>query len=285
MTDHIPERERYSLVYGRQGPPERDSQRMRTRLGALIEEYKTSNLYKAVLLRLGVDAHCGRQFVSWRRFGETVELRDLMDTVSVVFDEIQTGRSLVSEQTKRFLREVNLIFQEEHVTYRADDRGVVRLTVDQEFEWNRTATIAGLGRSRFANAMKNFEEAHDDLSKTSPDGKGAIRAVFDAAENVFKVMFPKEPRLTAAAARTRLTPVLQKLYSGNGPATAAASKQLDALCNWVDGAQNYRHEHNKEEVIEPPIDIAVLFLSTGAANIRWLIGVDAATNKAVETRP
>lgn len=175
---------------------------------------------------------------------------------------------------------MNLIFQEEHVTYRADNRGVVRFAVDPEFEANHAATLAGLGQSRFANAASNFDEAYKELSKTPPDGKGAIRATFDAAENVFKVMFKGETRLTSSAVRKQLAPVIQRLYSGNGPATAAASKQVDAFCDWVNGCHNYRHEHDQEDVIEPPLEIAVLFVSTGGAYIRWLIDIDAQTNKS-----
>ncbi len=97
-------------------------------------------------------------------------------------------------------------------------------------------------------------------------------------------MFKGETKLNSAAARKQLVPVVQRLYSGNGPATAAVSKQLEAFCDWVDGAHHYRHEHNQEHIIEAPLEVAVLFVSTGAAYIRWLIDIDAQT-KSKEGSP
>jgi hypothetical protein len=281
MADHtrIPERARFSLLYLRQGAPGPDSKRMRRRLGILISERQSPRLYEQVRAKLGVDVPLGSESNLWVRFFEEAELRDVLDLITLAYDAIQAGRQTLSTEGYVFLEAVNLIFQEEHVTYRADDHGVVHFAVDAEFERNRAATLAGLGQSRFANAASNFHEAYNELSKTPPDGKGAIRAMFDAAENVFKVMYKGEPRLTSAAVRKQLAPVVQRLYSGNGPATAAASKQLDAFCDWIDGCHNYRHEHGQPEVIEPPLEIAVLFVSTGGAYIRWLIDVDAQNNK------
>ena len=69
-----------------------------------------------------------------------------------------------------------------------------------------------------------------------------MRATFDAAEALFKLMFPREPRLTAKAASTNLRALLQRMTDGNPPADAASAKALDSLCEWIEACQNYRHE-------------------------------------------
>ena len=65
-----------------------------------------------------------------------------------------------------------------------------------------------------------------------------MRATFDAAEALFKMMFPREPRLTAKAASINLRPAVQPMTDRNTPAAAASVKVLDSLCEWVE--QNYR---------------------------------------------
>jgi hypothetical protein len=261
--ENLPELERFSLNYLRQGTPGSDSQRTRTRLGIFISKLRLESLYELIRGRLGAPVPVGFNGVQWVTFFGTAKLRDVLDTITLAYHAIQAGRVTPSREAERFVREVNTIFQEEHVGYRADERGVVRFAVDAEFEASRLATIAGLGQSRFANAASNFDEVHRELSKTPPDGKGAVRATFDAAENVFKVMFDGERRL---AIEKQLVPVVQRLSTGNGPAREAALKQLEAFCDWVDGCHNYRHEHGQEEVIEPPLEIAVLLVSIGLRN-------------------
>ena len=68
----------------------------------------------SVSLCRSLTATCGRKFF------EQAELRDVLDTITLAFDAIQAGCQTPSTEGIIFLREVNVIFQEEHVTYRAD---------------------------------------------------------------------------------------------------------------------------------------------------------------------
>ena len=105
--------------------------------------------------------------------------------------------------------------------------------------------------------------------------KNSIRAVFDSAEGLFKLMFPNETRLTASAARRQLLPVVQRIYAGDPPALTSASKMVASFSEWVDGAHPYRHEHGSEEVAQPPLELAVNLLSLGITNVRWIAELDA----------
>ena len=54
-------------------------------------------------------------------------------------------------------------------------------------------------QSRYANVLDSIEKAHSRLTEIPPNGKDSIRAVFDSAEGLFKLMFPNETRLTGSA--------------------------------------------------------------------------------------
>jgi hypothetical protein len=70
----------------------------------------------------------------------------------------------------------------------------------------------------------------------------------------------------------------QKAYAGDAVALRAAMKQLASFKDWVDASHNYRHEQGSEEPVQPPIDLAVLAVSNGAAYIRWLVALDNDAN-------
>ena len=103
-----------------------------------------------------------------------------------------------------------------------------------------------------------------------------MRAVFDANENLFKLMFPQAPRLTASEVKSRLRPVLERRYGSDATARRAALKVADALSEWVDGVHNYRHAEGAEEPTPPPFSLALVLMSNGAAFLRWLAEMDAA---------
>ncbi len=118
---------------------------MRTCLGILISKLRLESLYELIRGRLGCPVPVGYNGVPWVAFFETAKLRDVLDTITLAYHAIQAGRVTPSREAERFVQEVNIIFQEQHVAYRADERGVVRFAVDAEFEAGRLATIAELG--------------------------------------------------------------------------------------------------------------------------------------------
>jgi hypothetical protein len=54
---------------------------------------------------------------------------------------------------------------------------------------------------------------------------------------------------------------------------------LRSLKEWVDAAHFYRHEQGAEQIAQPPQSLAVYLVSSGAAHLRWLAELDAATLK------
>ena len=113
------------------------------------------------------------------------------------------------------------------------------------------------------------------LAKASSDGKTAIRSTFGAAEALFKLMFPKSPRLTASDAQSKLEPLLQRAYGTDSVAKRAAMKLTAAFVDWIDAAHFYRHEPGHEGPTQPPLALTVDMVSVGASFIRWLAELDA----------
>ncbi len=223
---------------------------------------------------LGVGVGVGRPS-HWGSFCVDSNIRDLLDAITLTHSfllerRLASASGLWSDGARR-------IFLEERLAYEIDNSCVVHPSVDQEFQRNRHATVAGLQSPRYANSLAAFERVSDELASEPPNGKDAWRAVFTAVEGLFRLMFSSAPQLNTAAVDANLTPLVQKIYSGDAVALRAATKQLASLKDWVDASHNYRHEPGSEEPVQPPIDLAILAIANGASFLRWLIGLDRAS--------
>jgi hypothetical protein len=177
----------------------------------------------------------------------------------------------------QWITEASRIFLEENVRYKIDSSGGVHFSIDEEFERARGASIAALQGPRYSNVLNAFEQAYTELTAVPPDGKGAIRAAFSAAEGLFRLMFPSSPRLTAGEIDKHLGPYLQSAFATDATALGATSKLLASFKDWVDSAHFYRHEPGKEEIAQPPLTLAINLVSLGASYIRWLAEMDTIT--------
>jgi hypothetical protein len=279
MPDAPPIGQRFSHVYIQRDEPTHDSVRMRRRLAALVDTFP--DLYGVnvvVRQKLGVDVPNYGGNIPWREFFADCALQDVLDFVTVAYWYLDAKRRAgvrKREPWDRWCREVQQIFEEENVHYRVDERGGVHFRFDAEFESNRAATIASLQGPRYRAALTGFEDGMAALAKAPPDGKGAIRSTFAAAEGLFRLMLEKSPRLTAVEAQQRLEPLLQRIHAQDNVAMGAASKLLNAFKDWIDAAHFYRHEEGQKDPVQPPLTLAVQMVSVGASFIRWLAELDA----------
>jgi hypothetical protein len=277
MPENAPPRgHRFSHVYLDRGEPAQDSDRMRRRLAALVEELPDlkDNLAPVVPRELGVDVPWGP---NWKEFFRECNLKDVLDAITIAHRLLLSKRASGTRQPSapdRWLREVQRIFREENVHYDVDDQGGVHFYLDEEFARNRAATIAALQSARYANVLHSFEGGLVALSQVPPDGKGAVRATFAAVEGLFRLMFPKAPRLGATESEV-IRPRLQAAHAGDNVAQSASGKLLTSFKEWIDAAHLYRHEQGKEEVAQPPLTLAVYLTSMGASHLRWLAELDA----------
>ena len=270
--------QRFSHVYLDRGKPANDSSKMRLRLAALmggIPDLK--GFAPEVPKELGVAVPTSAYQGYWPEFFRDCEIEVALDTATIAY------RYLVAKRTRgmvdlgagdKFAKEVARIFAEERVAYRIDSRGGVHPLVDPEFDVNREASIAALRGTRYANVLDAVERAQTSLAEIPPDGKGAIRSTFAAAEGLFKLLFPKEPKLTGEAAKRQLASLVQRIYAPDTAALRATSKLVAGFAEWIDSAHNYRHEQGSEEIAQPPFELAVNLISLGNSFIRWLAELD-----------
>ena len=258
--------------------------RARRRVAALIDSLKDleSGLPAYLHEEMGVQLHWRAMSVHWVDTLAKFEARDFLDVITMIYRFLASkkarGAPMHKQETaKYFVATCARIFDEEQLQYTIDEHGGVHFKVDTEFAATNAATIAALGLARYANAKAEFDKAMKDLSGATPDGKQAIRGVFNAAEGVFKLMHPKAAKLVAADAIKSLQTTVQSLYANNPTAQRAANKAVPAFGDWVDSCHNYRHEEGVEEPSQPPLDLAVQLIGTGSSFLRWLIAIDQQT--------
>jgi hypothetical protein len=208
----------------------------------------------------------------WDSFFTDCELRDLLDSITLIHDSILATEGIRSAIAWRGL--IARIFREENVRYQIDDDGIVHFSVDEEFERARLASLSVLQEPRYQNVRALFERVYLELDKVPPDGKEAIRATFAALEGLFRIMFDRANRLGSDEIQTYLQPYLERKYAGQMPALNASQKMARSFKEWVTGAHFYRHEQGQEEVVQPPIELAIATVSSGAAYLRWLAELD-----------
>jgi hypothetical protein len=271
---------RFSQLYISQPSPLPDSARARRRIGKVLESLTKANVNTVRDLsghldqELGVPVNVEYGF-EWPSFFEKAAIRDFLDAITLMNNFfLSKGMSAYS---RNLTAEARRIFSEERLAFEIDDQGVVHPAVDQEFQRNRRATVAGLQDVRYANSLAAFERVSDELACVPPNGKDAWRAVFAAAEGLFRQMFRSAPQLNAAAIDAHLAPLAQRVHGQDAVALRATMKLIASFKDWVDASHNFRHEPGGHEQAQPPIDVAVLAVSNGTAFLRWLIALDQTT--------
>jgi hypothetical protein len=255
-----------------------DTPRLRIQLLALFEReargvtaWKT---YDWLRRQTGADVPLIGATQDWEKFFKRGDLRDVLDSVTAVYAVLKSDGS--HEAAGRWLRGVEFAFNAQNVKYRVDTDGSVLLRVDDHFQIDRVAALAGMEGQRYQGVRAEFDGAYHALTAEHPNGKQAIRGVFEACEVVFKLMFPGAQRLAAPQLGQHLSPFVAEHYAADRPAQQAADKLIQGFTDWVASAQFYRHGQGQEEPNQPPLEVAITLLSSGASYLRWLIHLDKA---------
>lgn len=278
MSDFIPKEDvpvgkRYSEIYIDRGQPVQDHPRMRFRLAALIQDtelfWMNETLGKEAEKKLGLRTPYSTTS-SWKKTLADWDLRDVLDLITVAGRLLRNARG--PGATKIWAALINQIFLDLNIAYRVDEQSGVHPYPDEEFSRAMAATIAALQSPKYANALNEFEIGSKAISA---DNKNAVRRTFASAEGLFRVMFPKSPRLTAGEV-DQLSAILDKLYGNDSAAAGAARKILASFKDWIDACHFYRHESGQQEVSQPSLSLTVHLVSSGASFIRLLAELDVA---------
>lgn len=267
----------FSRLYIDRGRPSSDSRRFRIRLATFADQmfFKSSTMTELryrfatdIGARLGVKVPWVGTSVSIEKFFIEAEIRDVLDSVTILFLRF-SGQGYRSEALV-WRKHVEQVIFEENLYYNVDENCIVHLLVDQEFEFNRAAALGALASQRWSEARADFEAAFKHLR--NGEGKQAIRMMFPAVEVAFRVMTKNAAsRLMPNEAKKNMNPLLEQKYAGNLPAIDAGKQLLEAFEKWIVASQPYRHGQAVENVSDPPLDLVVAHLSTGAAFLRWMI--------------
>ena len=275
MDQGDPTSKRFSHVYLMGGEALPDSKRARVRIAHLLSVMAIDNaqLGRTVARELGVDVPFSYGGYQFRQFLDSCELRDFLDFVSLVSSSAHPTQTV----GKQWISESRRIFAEEQLRYVINDAGGVRFSIDAQFESAVQTTIRSLGHATLKGAFTSYEHALDAMSKAPPDGKTAIRSLFEAVEIAFKTLCPGPARIGGSEIAKHLVPELSKEYAADKIAMQVAAKMASSLSDWVEAAHFYRHGQTGPEPVQPPLDLAVALVSEGMSFLRWLARLHVAS--------
>jgi hypothetical protein len=273
MSGDAPQGQRFSHVYLDRSRPVGESRRARIRLRTLAMSF--DSLVHSII----VQEELGLEHTNWHTFFDEVEICDVLDFITIAYRHLAKQSHTGSHNARKWLEGVQRIFVEENANYRVDLKGGVHFHPDHEFARVTASAISALHPLRYANFRDAFEKGLAALIGASPDGKGGIRGTFTAIEGLFALMVPGLQRLTSGEV-ARLRPLIERAYPGDRRAQEAGKEMLKSLGDWIDAAHHYRHEEGKpDSIVQPPLNLTVYLVSTGAAHLRWLAELDAVVLK------
>lgn len=223
-------------------------------------------------IKFGTRSTNGRLINSWEWYFNKITPTEMLDTITVLA-RYTAGPYFHPQKRETFLDEVRRIFKEENLAYEIDEAGGLHPFIDATFSAAMHAAIHSLNRDRYSVSAASVNRIDGYLMQDPPDFIWAIRSVFGACENTFKLMYGV-PRLDAKTAAERIGPDQQRLYEQHRTLKSASAKTLEAFKYWVDAAHFYRHEPGSEQPNQPSEEMAVLLISQGLGFVRWLASLD-----------
>lgn len=280
---------RYSHCYIDRGRPTKDSPKARYRLGLLAEaifpaatidqqrrgfDFK-KRLTDFIQMEVGVQFRTvkgARSLESWLHYFEKISFTELLDTITVVTSP-HYPNGISEERRHRFRDGASRIFNEENLAFTIDTHGGIHPLVDIAFTQSLRAAVSSLEGPRYIATLHRLEEVDGHLLQDPPNFVAAIRSIFGACENLFKMMYGV-PRLDSRSAATKIAAEQQRLYNGQPTMLASSGKLLSGFREWIDAAHFYRHEEGRMEITQPESEIAFLLISAGVSYLRWLGSMD-----------
>jgi len=282
-TDDLPVGQSFSHLYLERGAPQKDSERFRKRLGAFVNEeikWEQENAIARYLTReLGVDIPVrGMGFYDIPAFLNEAQLPDVLDSITLIWIFLNRISPTIAPS---WMNLVERVFKEENLGYKLDPKCGVHYFVDEDFEKNRLSSLSCLTNLRYAAVATAFEDSYNKLDLQPADTKGSVQSIFEALEILYKLIVHAEEktRLNSHGVIKNLKPMVQILYGDDKTACIAAEHLLDGFCDLIEALHIYRHGQKVEEPIDPPIEMAIQIISSGATYLRWLVEFDKITQK------
>jgi hypothetical protein len=134
----------------------------------------------------GVKLSISKNMTGLEEFFRACLTTDMLDAVAIILDLLRrNNEGVVAALWQQW---VSTIFEEENLSYKIDQSGLVQPFIDAEFETNRASALESLNEPRFAEARRDFDDAYRHLR--NKEGKQALRMMFPSVETAAKVLFP-----------------------------------------------------------------------------------------------
>ena len=253
----------------------RDSQRLRRRLGVYCATNFRDiafNLSRIIERETGCRVPWFGTNVSLDQFFERAELRDVLDSVSLIFHALAGDRRAAG----LWHQFVSRVFVEEKSTYHLGADGSVTYAVDALYAAARTATVTGLAAEKWKPCREETERAFSAMDSDPPDTNNAIRAIGAAVEAAGKISIGNVAATIGPNEIERhLWPMVQAAYPRDQTARDCSHQFLRAYADWVTSTHQYRHGQVHNEAALAPLELAVALLSMGCSILRWLVKIDS----------
>jgi hypothetical protein len=266
----------FSRNYRTASAPSTDSTKARFRIAKYLEEYTagdSGSFGRYIEKELGIKIVKIYQtaYVSWEEALLKCSIVEFLDIVTAIAIFCPT-RIITSDRVPvrhEFIPFVSRVLREEQLAYRIDEKGGVHPFVDATFTGQLSEILLNFSRFELTAARNHILDAESALLASQFDGRKAVRSIFDAVENLFKLICTGATQLNSSSIRDRLAPIVLSL-AADSHQKRFTGKILDSLADWVDAGHFYRHEPGKPEPTEPSSTLAILYVSSGLGFARWL---------------
>ncbi|WP_138919543.1 hypothetical protein [Oceanicola sp. S124] len=272
--ENVPIGKLYSRVYLQPTETVRDGARMRMRVLRAIEQHipshrRNNDFGAAVEGELGIEIVRSSAYVSpyipWERLvRQELSVSDLLNVLTMLWRAVGDDR-----RRTIFRNNITRIFAEEAIGFSVDEEMGFHPAFDEEFDRSRSSIVRMLSGERFRHESDFIALSETALLAKPLDGRTAIRAVYDAAENLFKRITGKQ-NITNGHVRKALAPVALQGIPQDGKSNVAVNKMLDSFEDWAAACHVYRHAPGVAETMQPTEAITILMVSQGYGFVRWL---------------
>lgn len=264
----------FSRAYLKRDAPSSDSKKLRKRLEAYFRDLFRDESYEFgefIEIELGlIVLERYNNFLDWEDVFSNQKIEDVLDIVTAAHRFLfRSTRGSYNTKIVHFSEFVERAFREEFVSYRIDEKGGIHPFIDVAFVGAFSSVINELADPRLSAAKHYIEQAERCLLATQLDTRMAVRATFDAAENLFKLICTGQTQLNKTKIQQNLIPILLDAAPSEHE-RRALGKLMDSFIGWIESGHFYRHEPGNSKPEKPSFEFAVLYLTQGFGYIRFL---------------
>lgn len=281
VGDQPSQGEFFSRNYLRAETPSSDNPRARHRLSAYLAEHFVDKNYevgKYIEQELGIKCLipiASGYYISWEDFIKSLSIVDFLDVITATIRFLPRRTQSRERLTVQYdlLEFSRRVFLEQNLAYEIDPKGGIHPKIDASFSIASASLIRNLSAAGLVAAREHVVRAERSLLASKLETRAAIRATFDAAENLLKVISPSVTQLNKQSINEKLRPYLVDASSNSRLEHQASEKLLNALIDWTEAAHFFRHASGGAEQDQPTESFTVAFVSQGFSYIRWIADI------------